>query len=179
MSKSVPKIIRQVAYYRPALQQQTHYTEIEIEETTKVRKHWVTNPHLYWVPAGVDLEDPDGYLEPLEDPDLNIRRDWSRYREIYQILTPAAIKANRERYQLSGREYALILGISHSSLSELENGLVLQSDEQDSLLTMAANQTAFYQLLRRRQAIFTTVFSDQKYAAILKRVEGMVTSKPN
>jgi len=169
MSKSVPKIIRQVAYYRPALQQQTHYTEIEVEETTKVRKHWVTNPHLYWVPAGVDLEDPD----------LNIRRDWSRYREIYQILTPAAIKANRERYQLSGREYALILGISHSSLSELENGLVLQSDEQDSLLTMAANQTAFYQLLRRRQAIFTTVFSDQKYAAILKRVEEMVTSKPN
>lgn len=73
----------------------------------------------------------------------------------------------REFNDLSGRKFAEVLGISHSTLSQLENNLVLQSDEQDSLLRLASCPAAFLALFKQRQPILVAAFGDARYQTIL------------
>lgn len=171
MENPAIKVRRQINYWRPVLQKTVTYREVELNETVKIRRRQISVKHYYWVPLTADLADIEAYLLPLDDPDCNTRRDWQNYRERYQILSGAAVKKSRTTYGLSGREMAAIIGISHSSLSEIENELVLQSDEQDSLLRLAQNRLAFVALVRTRRASLTEAFDEARYRAILAKVQ--------
>ena len=76
--------------------------------------------HRYWVLEGRDITDFDEYMEPLNDPDYNLKRDFQKYRKQYNFLSPEAISNYRKQLGLNLREAALILAMSFSTLSILK-----------------------------------------------------------
>lgn len=61
------------------------YLIISMLETVKVLNKAITNRHVYWVRAGLDVNDSDNYLEPLNDPDRNLNLDYDTYCKKYGL----------------------------------------------------------------------------------------------
>lgn len=91
--------------------------------------------------------------EPLDDVDKNIKSDYAKYREIKHLLSPEDITSIREKYALSQRQFAELLGISHSTLSRVENG-ALQTEYQNSLFVLSNSPSGFKQLVLRNLDTF-------------------------
>ena len=142
------------------------FSVISVTEEVKVRRRVITAVHTYWVPKGADLRDDNNYLEPIDNPDYNLQLDFGEYRKRFGVLTPDQIKEIRQGYHLSLRQYALVLGISYSTLSEIENGLVLQSDEQESLFRMSESSQAFTRLVQSKVA----VVPERQYQSIRQKL---------
>jgi len=149
------KVIKTVEIERTLTGRLANFTVISLEETVLVRRREVQMTHIYWVPAGERLDDEDNYLEPIDDPDFKLQADFREYRRRFGVLTPEAVREIRENYQLSLRQFAMVLGMSYSTLSEIENGLVLQTDEQESLFRLSQNNGAFATLVQAKKAIMS------------------------
>lgn len=160
------KIVKTIDLVRTLTGQPAHFTVISLDEVVQVRRREIKMTHVYWVPEGENLDDPENYLEPIDDPDFNLQADFREYRHQFGVLTPAAVRQIRESYQLSLRQFALILGISYSTLSEIENGLVLQTDEQESLFRLSQNERAFAALVQAKKAIMSV----SQYQKITQKV---------
>lgn len=160
------KIVKTIDIVRTLTGQPAHFTVISLDEVVQVRRREIKMTHVYWVPEGERLDDPENYLEPIDDPDFNLQADFREYRHQFGILTPMAVRQIRESYQLSLRQFALILGISYSTLSEIENGLVLQTDEQESLFRLSQNERAFAALVQAKKAIMSV----SQYQKITQKV---------
>ena len=92
--------------------------------------------------------------EPLDDVDKNIKSDYAKYREIKHLLSPEEITSIREKYELSQRQFAELLGISHSTLSRIENG-ALQTDYQNTLFLMASVPESFKKVVQIKKNLFS------------------------
>ena len=92
--------------------------------------------------------------EPLDDVDKNIKSDYAKYREIKHLLSPEDITSIREKYELSQRQFAELLGISHSTLSRIENG-ALQTDYQNTLFLMASVPESFKKVVQIKKNLFS------------------------
>lgn len=147
------QVLQTIQRQRPLTGELETFTVIVVDEVTKVRKREIQARHVYWVPEKMTLTEEANYLEPIDEPDYNLKNDFKIYRQKFDVLTPAEIKQIRENYQLSLRQYALVLGMSYSTLSEIENGLVLQSDEQESLFQLSKNHLAFRQLVQTKRHV--------------------------
>lgn len=81
---------------------------------------------------------------------LDIERLDSKLRKAYRLnhklLTPQEIKEIRNKYELSQKDFASILGISNKSLSSYENGSV-QDKAIDNLIRGASNPDFLLSLL--------------------------------
>jgi len=152
---AIYQVIKTVQIKRALTGEQETFTVVQGTEMFCVRGRQIQSTHIYWVPAGEDVADEENYLAPVDDPDYNLQLDFQIYREKYGVLMPAEVKKIREDYQLSLRQYALILGISYSTLSEIENGLILQSDEQESLFQLSRNRVAFKNLIVAKEAVMS------------------------
>lgn len=91
-------------------------------------------------------------FEPLDDIDYNIDLDYSMYRELKGYLHPTAIKHIREKYKLSQRQFAELLGFSHATISNIENGS-LQNKQQNMLFLMAASPHAFKRVVDSNKTV--------------------------
>lgn len=120
----------QLTYFDPLTRQNEVYNVIYVKETTRVSEESITNTHQYWVRDGAPLDDDNEYLEPISDPDYNIRSDYAVYRQKYGFTSPEQIKAQREAIGLTLRETAMVLGMSFATLSMIETGQHLQSYTQ-------------------------------------------------
>lgn len=160
------KVIKTVEIVRELTGRPADFTVISLEETVQVRRREIKMVHTYWVPADERLDDEDNYLEPVDDPDFNLQADFREYRRQFGVLTPTAVRKIRENYQLSLRQFAMVLGMSYSTLSEIENGLVLQTDEQESLFRLSQNSAAFVTLVQAKKAIM----SESQYEKIEQKV---------
>lgn len=149
------------------------YFIIEIEEETKVQFESFMANHRYWVLEGRDITDFDEYMEPLNDPDYNLKRDFQKYRKQYNFLSPEAISNYRKQLGLNLREAALILAMSFSTLSNIENGLILQSYDQEIKLRDLENPFRIfdkvdkYRTLLEQRALKRNVDIDK----LLKKLE--------
>lgn len=92
--------------------------------------------------------------EPLDDADKNIKSDYAKYREIKHLLSPEDITSIREKYELSQRRFAELLGISHSTLSRIENG-ALQNEYQNNLFLMASAPEAFLKVIQNKKTLLS------------------------
>lgn len=147
--------------------QEERYQKIVIEEEVSVKKDKFRLCNIYYKRLS------DGELfEPFDDPDYNLRRAYDLYRERYQLLSPDEIKAIRNRYELSVRDFAKILGLSYSNLSLIENG-GLQSNYIDSSLRLSRNVGAFKQLVEdKKQSLDGGV-----YSRLMDRLNELLTGK--
>ena len=117
--------------------QEEKYIKIEIEEEVFVKKEKFKLTNVYYKRLS------DGELfEPFDDPDYNIRNSYNLYRKKHNLLSPQEIVEIRNKYELSVRDFANILGISYSNLSLIENG-GFQAKYIDNLLRFSRDIHAF------------------------------------
>jgi len=86
----------------------------------------------------------------------NVQADFNAYRENKQYMQPTVIIALRQRYQLSVRALAQILGIGASTLSQIENNERLQTGYQDALLRLIEVPAALSHLVSSKQTQLDT-----------------------
>lgn len=89
-------------------------------------------------------------FEPHEDVDKNLKKEYSMFRSKAGYLQPEEIAEIRNKYKMTLRQFASVLGIGYSTLSNIENGS-LQNDYQDSLFRLASSPAAFYELVKLKK----------------------------
>lgn len=95
-----------------------------------------------------------GILYDPEDPSKNIEKAYSEYRARKNILSPEELKSVRERYGLSQRQLAKILGWGHSTVSKYESG-ALPSKNHNNTLVLLRDPSNLYELLERNKGDLT------------------------
>lgn len=121
------------------------YEYIEVLEIVKVKNQSFEVLHEYYKRLS------DGELfEPFDNPDKNLEKDYEIYRKKNNLLNPNQIRAIREKYKLSVRDFSNILGISYGNLSSIENGSI-QPKYIDSLIRLASDPQALEKLLIARK----------------------------
>ncbi len=142
MSKMSEEVITRFSYETG---QEEKYKKIKIEEEVFVKKERFKLTNVYYKRLS------DGELfEPFDDPDYNIRNSYNLYRKKHNLLSPQEIVEIRNKYELSIREFANILGISYSNLSLIENG-GLQAKYIDNLLRFSRDVPSFKQFIKDRK----------------------------
>jgi len=141
---------------------------ITFEEEVEVNGKKFTNEHTYW-----KLLQNGELFAPFDNPDLNLDSDYKIYRELMGLLSPTQVKAIRDNYELSLRDFAKLLGIGYATLSKIENGAI-HSSMHDALLRLASDPYAFYtQLLVPKK----NLIDKQLYQALSKRIEKLIDLK--
>jgi len=97
-----------------------------------------------------------------ENPGDNIIHDeaatWRITEETYRqlgLLTPAEIRAGRERLKLTQQELQSLLGLGGNSLSRWENGHIYQARSMDTLLRLVFGLSTVVDYLRGMRVIVT------------------------
>jgi len=117
------------------------FKRVEIKEKVTIKDETFDVIHEY------DKCEHCGELfEPFENIDKNIEKDYSIYRDKKGYLQPEKIKKIREKYGFSVRQFAELLGIGYSTLSNIENG-ALHTKYQDVLFKLVASPQAFKNLI--------------------------------
>lgn len=160
----MPEVIAQITQSTPT-GGQTTYRVIAVTETSLVAQVPVTSQHHYWILPTADLNDPTTYLPPQDDPTYNMRQDWIAYREQFNLLQPEEIKAARKALGLTLREVALILGMSFSTLSNIENNRLLQSFDHEVKLRYLTKPTWLRTLVRQHRALIVARAAQRKIDA--------------
>ncbi|WP_143463099.1 hypothetical protein [Levilactobacillus enshiensis] len=125
------------------------FTIIELEETHLIGNDPLTEIHRYWVPENCNIHDEDAYLEPLNDPDYNIRQHYALYRQRFHFLTATEITVARQNLDLTLDEAALILGLDVVKLSGIENHGSLQFFDQEILLRLLTEPDRLWQYVQQ------------------------------
>ncbi|MFC6261853.1 hypothetical protein [Levilactobacillus fujinensis] len=123
------------------------FNVIEVDEEVVMFDAPLTNTHRYWVPATVEIDDEEEYLEPVDDPDYNFRMDFALYRDKYHFLLPDEIKLVRKRLGLTIREVGVVLAIDPQQLSEIEDNVALQSFDQEVKLCWLTKRSLFAEIV--------------------------------
>jgi len=128
--RTMVKLIAKVAH-QDLTGAPVEFNVIEVDEEVVMFDAPLTNTHRYWVPATVEIDDEEEYLEPVDDPDYNFRVDFALYRDKYHFLLPDEIKLERRRLELTVSEVGAVLAIEPQQLSEIEDNVSLQSFDQE------------------------------------------------
>lgn len=88
--------------------------------------------------------------EPLGNEHKNILNTYAVYREKIGYLQPEEIRQIRERYQLSVRGFALMLGLSYQNVARIEAG-ALQNGYENMLFKCAASPKLMYKWMMRKK----------------------------
>ncbi|OAX75716.1 transcriptional regulator [Lactiplantibacillus plantarum] len=122
-------------FYNPELETTDTYTEVWKTEAIKVKDESdLLVMNHYW-------RDKDGALwGDFNDPMENVRRSFDVYRERKGYMTPDEIRDLRNQLNMSVREFADILGISTSSLTQIENNKRIQAKYQEILFEAAKDK---------------------------------------
>lgn len=75
--------------------------------------------------------------------DDNLRRIYSKYRELKNIITPSEIKQLRNKYNISQRELTAILDFGKMTINRYENGSLPSKSQSDYLKLMAKDKNEF------------------------------------
>ncbi len=117
---------------------------VERRETYKVRGRDITVP----VKGPVCAECGES-LGTDEDDQRILDAIYAEYRRQTDLLTPERIKDIRERYQLSQKSFAALLGMSEATVNRYEQGS-LQDPSHDTLMRACENPQVMRDLLYRR-----------------------------
>ena len=117
---------------------------VERQETYKVREREITVSVKIGVCAacGENLgsdEVDQGILDTVH----------AEYRRQHDLLTPERIKSIRERYRLSQKSFAALLGMSEATINRYEQG-GLQDPSHDTAMRASENPQVIQDLLRLR-----------------------------
>lgn len=83
-----------------------------------------------------------------ETHDENLRKAQDIYRERYHLLSSARVKEIRDRYKLSQKAFADVLGLGKISIARYENGYI-PNEAQSNLMLLVENPDNFSALFER------------------------------
>lgn len=132
-------------------------------EPTMVGKLHFHNDHLY----NMRINDPSHKLYLyLNHPDYNDNVDFNKYRRLCGLMLPVQVRNLRREYHLSTRELGAVLGISHATISKVENNNQVQSMALDTILRTLQNPLTMSRLINNHLRSFK--FSKSKRINIRK-----------
>lgn len=119
------------------------------------------------------LVDENG--EEVFDRNIEIENDqrlYDIYKKQNNLLTNFEIKKIRQKYGLTQKEYALVIGVGEVTVHRFEKGAI-QTDAVDSIMKLSNNpDNMFFLLLQNRKNI-----SESLYSLLLKRIKELQTLK--
>lgn len=134
-------------FFNPELNTYDTYTDTWIVEKVSVKdeKDLLVLNH-YWC-------DSDGELwGDFENPMENVYRSFDAYRERKGWMTPKEIKDLRKSLGFSVRKFADALGISTSTLTQIENNHRVQAKYQEILFRgVQSNPAKFKEILKKKE----------------------------
>jgi DNA-binding transcriptional regulator YiaG len=118
-------------FYNPELATTELYTEVWRLELIRVRDvdDLLVLNH-YWKDSNGELW--GDFTDPME----NVRRGFAAYRQRKGYLTPNEIRNIRQQLKMSVREFADLLGIGSSTLTQIENDQRVQVKYQEILFEL-------------------------------------------
>jgi len=125
----------QKTFYNPEIAAKVTYTEKWKMETVTVKE--ISDLHVlhhYWQDAAGEL------WGDFDDPMENVRSDFQAYRQRKNYLAPQDIVTLRKKLNLTVRQFASKLGLSSSTLSQIENDQRIQTRYQDNLFRWASGE---------------------------------------
>ena len=134
--------------YSNETQKNEQYQLIEILEEVEIKNESFEVVHEYYQ----RLSDQE-LFEPFDNPDKNLNKDYALYRKKHALLTSMEIKEIRQKYGLSVRDFARVLGISYTNLSSIENGSI-QAGYIDSLLRLVNDPYAFLEMVEGKESSY-------------------------
>lgn len=139
---------------------------VTMTETVTIKDLTFESLHTYWK----SVTTGELYL-PFDDPDINLRSDYAKYKQAKNLLATEDIIDIRKKYGLSLRSFAKLLGIGYSTLSKIENGVV-QSTAHDALLRLASDPHCFYTKLVVPKSELLTAKELAKLEKVIKDMGG-------
>lgn len=100
----------------------------------------------------------------------NIEKAYNQYREKYNLLSPNEIRRIREKYGLSQRALARLLGWGEITIHRYENGAI-QDNAHDKLLRLIEdprNMQKFFEANRSKLPSYTAVRLEKRIATFLQ-----------
>lgn len=138
----------------------TYCEPITFEKTYDVRGERITiNAHFLKCHTCNDI------IPDKEMQERNLNTVYSEYRKKKKLLEPGEIEELRNKYDLSQRQFAKILGWSHATLSRYENG-VLQSINHNNELVLLQDPKNMLLLIE----VNSDNLPEQDYKTIKKKV---------
>ena len=127
----------------PVCEDYRRFTTENRHETYTVRRREIT------VPTAVEVCTTCGesLFDEARDSEL-LEHVYANYRKDEGLLTPDEIKAIRNRYRLSQKSLAALLGMSEATINRYENGS-LQDSAHDNAIRACENATFVRDLLAR------------------------------
>ena len=105
-----------------------------------------------------------------------------KYREEEGLLTSKEIQSIREKYGLTQKEFAILLGLGEKNITRYENGMA-QNNSIDLLMKSVENITNFVSYLEKSSGKFTEERYDELYKKYneldYKRRHALLESKAN
>lgn len=140
------------------------------------REHRVETHHVRGEPIEVEAEVVVCSVcrEAISDPELDeqtLGKVYDIYRDRHGLLHPQDIKRIRERYGLSQRSLARLLGWGEVTIQRYENG-ALQDEAHDEMLRSLENPDLVRELLVRRRTKLPPRMRDLVERKLLESGEG-------
>ncbi|WP_430394852.1 helix-turn-helix domain-containing protein [Enterococcus faecalis] len=157
------KIIEKFSY---ETNQNERYEVIFLEEDVTIKNDTFKVKHEYYKRIS-----DDELFEPFSNPDQNLEKDYNIYRERHNLLSAKKVKEIREKYELTIRDFSVLLGISYSNLSSIENGSI-QANYIDSLIRLADDPYAFYKCIVKIKG--KKVLKEKAYNRLEKLLEDLI-----
>ena len=132
------------------------FEKITILEKVKVKNSIIENEHLYY-----KCSHCDELFEPFDDPDYNAKLDFDKYKQLNGLLLSEEVKEVRSMYNLTLRQMAELVGVSYSTLSEIENGSI-QSKVLNNILLAFKDPFAVRNVFKERKEFLRENFDGFK-----------------
>lgn len=143
------------------------FHEIEIEEEFKIKEEKIllTSKYLECIDCAERILDP-------ENEDQNLVKAYNIYRKRKNLLFPEEIIDIREKYGVSQRLLAKILGWSHVTLSRYETG-ALQSVSHNNELVLIKEPENMLRILERNKENL----NEEDYKKVRKKITDIINEK--
>lgn len=116
--------------------------------------------------------------EEYEDKELgneNLRKIRNEYRRLNNLLLDYQIKQIRDRYDLSQKDFAILLGLGEVTITRYESKTI-QDKAQDEIIRKAKNPEEFYEIALRNKEKYVKEYSELKFNQVLKEIEKLFST---
>lgn len=121
-----------------------------------------------------DEELEEEYVD-VELGNENLRNIRNEYRRINNLLLDYNIKQIREKYDLSQKDFAILLGFGEVTITRYESKTV-QEKAQDEIIRKAKDPEEFYQLALRNKEKYVKEYNEEKFNKVLTGISNYISS---
>lgn len=163
---------------------------VRAQKITKNEVFTIKDEHIEVESMYYQCPDCGELMYDTDNPSANIEKAYNEYRVRKNLLMPEEIISIREKYGLSQRQLARVLGWSHATLSKYETG-ALPSKSHNNTLALLKNPLNVLELLKRNEDDLSEIekekikekllnyMEDNKGDLIFNLTENLFYSSPN